>query len=94
MATYEIEVPVKCDFTANHRTIARLKFRSRAKTLPGLMAAAHKRYQWWLKSDPKYMPVCVPDFVPYRVIRVWDHDYGRYVYDREPVCDIFGQFCN
>lgn len=91
MATYAIDIDVKRTTDESDRATVTLKFKSRAKTLPGLMAAAYKRYQWWLKSNPVYMPVCVPDFVPYRFTREYDFDHDRFTYGSEPICDIFGQ---
>lgn len=90
MATYAIDVDV-VEIGSNVRDSVTLRFKSRAKTLPGLMAAAYVRYQTWLKESESYMPAHVPDFVPYRLTKRYDFDHDRFTYGCEPICDIFGQ---
>lgn len=90
MATYAMDIDIVPISGSNARTTRTLRFKSKAKTLPGLMAAAYRRYQEWLDIDTGYMPACVPDFVPYRLTREYDFDQDRFTYGCAPICDIFG----
>lgn len=73
-----------------------VRFRSTAKTLPGLMAAAYRAYDVWL-TDTRFAHngdiAHLPDFVPYKIVRRYDFDHDRFTYERHPVCDIYGQLC-
>lgn len=73
-----------------------VRFHSSAKTLPGLMAAAHRVYAKWL-TDARFAHngdiARLPDFVPYKIERRYDFDRDRFTYERHPVCDIYGQLC-
>lgn len=93
MATYAMDIDIT-RIGSNARDTITLRFTSRAKTLPGIMAAAYRRYQEWLDTDKGAMPVCVPDFVPYRLVKEYDFDRDRFTYGCAPICDIFGHLCS
>lgn len=90
MTTYAIDIDVKRIDNPSVTDTITLKFKSRAKTLPGLMARAYYRYRAWLSVAGDYMPAHGPDFIPYRLTRVYDFDRDRFTYGCAPVCDIFG----
>ena len=92
MATYAIDIDVKLIGNPSIMDTITLKFKSRAKTVPGLMERAYYRYRAWLVVAGDYMPAHVPDFMPYRLTRVYDFDHDCFTYGSEPICDIFGNY--